>query len=155
MSKSYKSAPPSASPSPKRKQRKAISNEGQLDRINMCLIKVYTLLVSAVPTICGNARKIEESAESVTSASLTLLTQLLSPSPAFLHVCWSSSHPFPFQTQVWPAPQASLSHLIQLAPFDTHASVHKLLTVPFTWLRLKMNINYKTILPTNAPFIKT
>jgi len=89
MSAKHKSASPSASqsPSPKRKQQKAISNEGKLDTINMCLIKVYTLLVSAVPTVHGNAGKIEDSTESVTPASLSLLTQLLSPLSASLCVC--------------------------------------------------------------------
>lgn len=71
----------------KRKQQNAISNEGKLDTINMRLIKVYTLLVSAVPTIHGNAGKNGNSTESVTPASLTVVTQLLSPSPAFLRVC--------------------------------------------------------------------
>ena len=119
MSEQRKSASPSARPSPKRKQRKAISNEGKLDTINMCsLIQLYTLRVSAVPTFQGNARKIEDGTESVTLASVTLLTQFLSRSPAFLHICWSS-HPSASQTQVWPAPQASLSHLSQLAPFHT------------------------------------
>jgi hypothetical protein len=61
----------------KRKQRNAISNEGKLDTINLCLIKVYTLLVSAVPTIHDNARKIADSTESVTPASLIVVTQLL------------------------------------------------------------------------------
>jgi hypothetical protein len=69
MSEKHKSLSPSASPSPKRKQQKAISNEGKSDTINMCLIKVYTVLVSAVPTIHGNAGKIEDSTESVTAAS--------------------------------------------------------------------------------------
>ena len=87
MSEKHKSASPSASPSLKRKQRKAISNKGKSDTINMRLIKVYTLLVSVVPTIHGNAGKSEDSTESVTAASLTLLTQLLSPLPAFLRVC--------------------------------------------------------------------
>jgi hypothetical protein len=57
MSDKHKSALPSAGPSPKRKQRKAISKEGNWNTINMCLIKVYTLLVSAVPAIHGNAGK--------------------------------------------------------------------------------------------------
>jgi hypothetical protein len=72
MSAKHKSASPSASqsPSPKRKQQKAISNEGKLDTINMCVIKVYTLLVSAVPTVHGSAGKIEDSTESVTPASI-------------------------------------------------------------------------------------
>ena len=118
VSEKHKSASPSASPNPKRKQRNTIRNEGKLDTINVCLIKVYTLLVSAVRTTHGNARKIADSTESVAPASLTVVTQLLSPSPAFLRVCWAS-HPSPSQTQVWPAPQASLSHLIQLAPFNT------------------------------------
>jgi len=91
------------------------SSRRQSDTIMM---RLYTLLVSAVPAIHSNAGNIDDSTESVTPASLTLLTQLLSPPPAFLRVCWSS-HPSPSQTQVWPAPQASLSHLIQLAPFDT------------------------------------
>ena len=80
MSGKLKSASPSASLI--RKQWKAISNEGKLDMIKMGLTKVYTLLVSAVPTVHGNAGKIEEITESVTPASLTLLTQLLSPSPS-------------------------------------------------------------------------
>jgi hypothetical protein len=62
-------------------------------------MSLYTLLVSAVPTIHGNAGNIEDSTELVTPASLTLLTQLLSPPPALLHVYWSS-HPSPFQTQI-------------------------------------------------------
>jgi hypothetical protein len=87
MSDNHKSASPSASPSPKRKQQKAVSNEGELNTINIRLMKVYTLLVSAAPTIRGNAGQIEDGAESVTPASLMLLTQLLSSSPAFLCVC--------------------------------------------------------------------
>jgi hypothetical protein len=87
VSEKHKSASPSASPNPKRKQRNTIRNEGKLDTMNLRLIKVYTLLVSAVPTTHDNARKIADSTESVAPASLSVVTQLLSPSPAFLRVC--------------------------------------------------------------------